>query len=394
MQDNVNPNPNPNPTSNFLWDYLCNASKAGTPIVMYGTGDGADKILAVMERYGLKPACFTASGDFPMKRTFRDYRVLPFDEVQRRFSGFIMLVCFGTHRPDVIRRVYELSERYEVYAPDVPVAGGDLSIFTPDYVSDNSAKLDRVRKLLADEKSREVFDGWLQYRLSGKIDILEQIASPRAEVLSLLKLKDNGKEFFIDVGAFKGDTIEEFLEQTGGKFAKIVAIEPDLKNLTALRRKFYAHGNDVFTSVHAAAWDCDLPVEFAVKTGKSGAGRSPLIERNFPLPKPKVEGGSPLPKARVVEVAGIKLDTLCNGGKDSAPTLIKIDAEGAESKVLQGARSTIAKHRPKLLVSLYHRAEDMYALPLLLHSFCPQYRFYLRKTWCLPGWEFQLCCTL
>lgn len=38
-----------------------------------------------------------------------------------------------------------------------------------------------------------------------------------------------------------------------------------------------------------------------------------------------------------------------------APAFIKIDVEGHESKVIQGARSTIAKHRPVLLVEIEQR---------------------------------------
>jgi hypothetical protein len=41
-------------------------------------------------------------------------------------------------------------------------------------------------------------------------------------------------------------------------------------------------------------------------------------------------------------------------------------------------------------VSLYHRIEDMFELPLLIKSYYTNYKFYLRKTRCLPGWEFEL----
>jgi FkbM family methyltransferase len=352
----------------FLWDYL---KEADRPIIMYGTGDGADKILAVMKRYGLQPACFTKSGNvssFSMNVTFRDYQVMPFEEVERKFGAdFIILLCFGTNKPEILERLYALAEKYELYAPDVPVAGNEDSweIYDPEYIETHYEKIEKVRKLLADEKSHEVFDGWLEYRLSGKIDILDKIATPREEMLSLLKFKEN--EVFIDAGAFKGDTAEEFLNATGGKFTKITAIEPDAKNYMALRRKFYAYGSGIFAPLNAVAWSEDEPVEFTVKSGKAGGVG--------------VKGG------RVKQIQGVKIDTLCD---KEAATYIKIDVEGAEAEVLKGAKSTITKHRPKMLVSLYHRNEDLFELPLMLHSFYPKYKFYLRKTRCLPGWEFEL----
>jgi TfoX/Sxy family transcriptional regulator of competence genes len=75
---------------------------------------------------------------------------------------------------------------------------------------------------------------------------------------------------------------------------------------------------------------------------------------------------------------------------DIPPTFIKIDTEGGEAAVIEGAKNVIMQHRPKMLVSLYHRPEDMFRLPLLIHSYVQGYKFALRKTRCLPGWEFQL----
>jgi len=347
----------------FLWEYLQSAKK---PIVMYGTGDGADKILSVMAHYELKPACFTASGDFGMKPRFRDYEVLTFDETERRFGDFIVLICFGSDKSPVLDRFYEIAQKHEVYAPDMPVVGEPLENFTPDYIEKNRDNLEKVRKMLADDRSKKVFDGWLDYRLSGKIDILESISTPRAETISLLKLKQD--EFFIDAGAFNGDTVEEFITATSGKFTKIIAIEPDIKNYTALRRKFYAYGSGIFKPINAAAWNADQQVEFIEKSGKAGT----------------VGAGSSRPSA---QINGMKIDTICGENK---PTYIKIDVEGAEQQVLQGAKSVITKHKPKMIVSLYHRTEDMHSLPILIHSMNQRYKFYLRKTRCLPGWEFNL----
>jgi FkbM family methyltransferase len=363
----------------FLWEYL---QKSAKPVVMYGTGDGADKILAVMERYGLKPVCFTAGGEFGFK-TFRDYAVMPFAEVERRYPDFTVLICFGSDKPEVLERLYALTERYEVYAPDVPVAAdSEVAVYTPDYIAENRESLDKVRKLFADDKSREVFDGWLEYRLTGRIDVLERISSPREELLSLLKFgaKNGQDEFFIDAGAFNGDTVEEFLRITDRRFAKIIAIEPDIKNYTALRRKFYAYGSGIFQPMNAAAWSADESVRFTAKAGRGG-----VVGANS-----GGAGSGAGGKHRQIEIAGCKIDTICANCEEYKPTYIKIDTEGAEAHVLQGARSVITRHRPKMIVSLYHRNEDMFELPLLVQSYSPRYKLWLRKTRCLPGWEFNL----
>jgi FkbM family methyltransferase len=329
-----------------------------------------------MERYGLKPVCFTASGDFGMKPVFRDYPVMTFEEAERKFTDFVVLVCFGSDKTDVLERINSIADKYETFVPDVPVVG--RGIYTPEYVEENREKLDKVRNLLADEKSREVFEGWLEYRLGGNPAVLDLITTSREDMLSLLKLNDN--EFFIDAGAFKGDTVDEFLSLVNKKFMKIIAIEPDVKNYTLLRRKYYAYPAGTFIPVNAAAWGTNEMVKFTVKSGRGGL----VLDESEESEKFAKTG-----RNRHIDINGVTIDSLCNLDRGDKPTFIKIDVEGAEAQVLKGSKTVIAKSRPKMIVSLYHKCEDMFELPLLIHSFYSRYKFYLRKTRCLPGWEFQ-----
>jgi len=58
---------------NDLWNYLAKSEK---PIAIYGTGNGADKIINVLEERGIRPAAIFASDEFVRSRDFRGYRVL------------------------------------------------------------------------------------------------------------------------------------------------------------------------------------------------------------------------------------------------------------------------------------------------------------------------------
>lgn len=55
--------------------------------------------------------------------------------------------------------------------------------------------------------------------------------------------------------------------------------------------------------------------------------------------------------------------------------LIKLDVEGSEMKVLQGAEQTIKCHHPKMAVSLYHIKEHLVEIPEFLISCNPSYKF-------------------
>ena len=69
---------------------------------------------------------------------------------------------------------------------------------------------------------------------------------------------------------------------------------------------------------------------------------------------------------------------------------IKYDVEGAERNALLGSRETIKNSAPDLLVSVYHRNEDLFDLPLLVQELNSGYKLYLRKFKYVPAWDLNL----
>ena len=57
---------------------------------------------------------------------------------------------------------------------------------------------------------------------------------------------------------------------------------------------------------------------------------------------------------------------------------IKLDVEGSEYQALLGARKTIETYSPRLAVCIYHKPEDVWELPWLIHEMNPAYQFYIR----------------
>ena len=111
-----------------MWQRLAGADK---PIVLYGMGNGADKILEVFARKGIEAADFFASDGFVRGQVFHGKTVLSYAQVCEKYEDFIVIVSFGTRLPEVLETIYRLDSERELYVPDVPVAGGE--IFDLDY---------------------------------------------------------------------------------------------------------------------------------------------------------------------------------------------------------------------------------------------------------------------
>ena len=83
----------------------------------------------------------------------------------------------------------------------------------------------------------------------------------------------------------------------------------------------------------------------------------------------------------------MEVDSVDNLCFDFAPTVIKFDVEGAEKEALLGCEKTIKAYKPRLMVSAYHKSEDLFVLPLLIKELCPEYKIYLRHHPYVPCWE-------
>jgi len=59
--------------------------------------------------------------------------------------------------------------------------------------------------------------------------------------------------------------------------------------------------------------------------------------------------------------------------------LIKIDTEGMEQDILKGAKNTIKKDKPVLIVSIYHSAKDFFEIKPLIESWNLGYKFRIVK---------------
>lgn len=353
-----------------LWDHLRQTDKK---IVLYGMGDGAEKIKAVLDDIGVPTADIMASDEFVRGHSFLGYRVKKLSEIEQLYGDdFLILVSFGSQLPEVMEHIYSIAGKHELYAPNVPVVGGGL--FTLDYAREHREELRKVYDMLADEQSRLVFENVIRYKLSGRTDLLRACETPEEEMYELLKI--GAEETYVDLGAYNGDTIVKFLNETGMHFRKIYAMEPDHKNYIKLKRRLYMIGSGLLEAYNAGAWDCETTMRFSLR-----AGRSSRVGDDDP-----VRAANP---ARFREVSMMSVDHMLQG---DAATFIKYDVEGSEEQAIEGSRQTISAHRPKLSVALYHRNEDMFAIPLKIAGISRKYRLYMRHHPYIPDWDTNLYC--
>jgi hypothetical protein len=84
-----------------------------------------------------------------------------------------------------------------------------------------------------------------------------------------------------------------------------------------------------------------------------------------------------------VQVRGVALDRILAG---RPVTFLKLDIEGAEQDALQGAARLLTGQQPLAAVCVYHGPDDLWRIPLQLHTCMPRSRLFLRQHG-FDGWE-------
>lgn len=345
-----------------LWDKLKHTRKT---VVMYGMGNGADKILAVCEAYGIPVADFFASDGFVRGHSFHGKTVLSYSAVKEKYGAenLIVLLSFASSLPEVMETIRRVASECELYAPDVPVCGETL--FTMDFYNRNRDAIQAARKLLCDEESLRIYDGVLAYKLSGDISYLSGAESNKNEVYRLLGAEQIRRS--ADLGAYNGDTVRELMAYAPS-LERVIAFEPDRRSYRKLREFCETLTTPTVQTLQAAAWSEKTTLVF----GDEGNRNSGLYA-----------------KGKTAEVVAMSLDEVLSG---ESVDYIKYDVEGAEWEALSGSEQTIRAYRPRLLVSAYHKSEDLFALPLRIHDMCPDYRLYYRRYPYIPAWDLNLIC--
>ena len=332
-----------------VWDKLKNSDK---PIVLYGMGNGADKILRQFELRGIKCSGIFASDEFVRGHSFRGFKVKKYAEIEEEFEDFIIVTAFASERKEVLERIFEMRKKHLVLAPDVPVAG--IELFSRRFVEINDEKFEKAYSLLIDECSKVNFINIINFKISGDIKYLLPFFEKEKIYSELLKLDG---ETIVDLGAYNGDTVEEFVS-ADPNYKKIFAFEPDEKNYKKLVKNT-EQLRDVYT-YNLGAWECEDTAFFSLEASRNSA--------------------------MSVKGKEVKLNSVDNVIKEPI-TLLKMDIEGSEKSAIKGARNTIKSYRPKLYICAYHRSEDLFALPLEINKICSDYRFYFVHHPYIPAWE-------
>jgi len=225
-------------------------------------------------------------------------------------------------------------------------------------IKDNLLKLTDI---LEDERSKEIMftliKNWFDFDVdaAGYEDIFTNDQYYPADIIQL-----SARESFVDVGAYNGDTLLDFIKKTKDQFDSIFAFELDIKNFKEMETVVDKLAAPVKNNIKLYNFGLlDEEKEVYYETGGSG------MQSTF---------------INVINAASAcgKTVRLNDRLKNKKVTFIKMDIEGSELKALSGAEEIIKKQKPKLAICVYHKPEHLWEVPLYIKKIVPEYKIFIR----------------
>jgi FkbM family methyltransferase len=332
--------------------------------VLFGAGNLGRKALKMLRGIGKEPVAFIDNNPALWGTQHEGVKICSPGQYAQQFDsaqvGVITTIWCGEATDTMADRIGPLRQsgfrdiayfgHLAWHFPDVFLPHYSLDL--PSKVLDEVERIERAFSLLADDESRKLFVDHVEWRLTLDYDLLPP---PAPDMIYFNKkfVNTSAHEVLYDVGAYIGDSVEDFLKtDRGPAFAQIHAFEPAANNFVKLKQYCASLGalsGKVFP--HHMALGNEVG-SIQVEASHGPASRVGLGQES---------------------VAVTTIDLFAE--EFAAPTFIKIDIEGFEPQCLEGAQRCITRDAPVVAVCAYHVQSHLWDLLLQLHEYNPDYTY-------------------
>jgi FkbM family methyltransferase len=332
-------------------------------VVVFGGGGLGRRAIERFQELGIQPLALCDNNELLWGTAVQGISVLSVQQAAAQFgsNALFLVAVWNPHHWYVETEQQLKSAGAKFITSYAPLFWRFPENFLPVYLlNDLPSKVYEAREavleaenLWADDDSLQIYRANIHWRALGNPGHLPSRPSENTYFpADLFNLSPN--ECILDCGAYDGDTLKLVLQRYGSEFAAIYSIEGDAVAFEKLRAYAATLPPGIQGKIH--------PIHCAV------GGTRTVVRFTS-------DGTTGLKRNEDIDVQCYPLDDISIA---QPVTLIKMDIEGAEYDALFGARNMIARDNPLLAICVYHTQEDIWRIPLLIHSMLPEHSLFLR----------------
>lgn len=327
------------------------------PLVMWGAGSMAYSVKKYLNRNGIKLVAVlvdNASGN----ETFDNVPIVSMSVLKQKYekvniimghSQYDLGMKLKENNPNVKNIFYLSSVCYSQYDP-----------ISYDFVVKHAGDYTQSYNLLADQLSKRCMISYLNARVNENPEYIFDCCTEKNSYFKNVAFTIDSNETYLDIGAYTGDTIEEFIKENDGKYSRIVAVEPEKESFKSLNKyvtKNKLHDVDLY---QVGCWNKEDRLYLTADEESSSVTKN--ISKDY------------------IDV--VRIDDLVS---DIPFTLLKINYLQGVLETLQGASRTITRYKPKIIITVGFDEYGLINIPQFIKQLNLGYKVFLRYNAAMPA---------
>lgn len=335
-------------------------------VILYGAGGNCELAIYTCDSMRIPITCICDSnakeGDRYNYKNRKFYDVITVEHLFAEYSEAFIIITPWQYDMEIRKSLYNKGyERKRIFSLTSPFRMS-AEIFREKYMEGYRW----AYNLFLDERSKERVLDMIRSRLLGSPCYGDALYTDGylSFPFSDEQLRDG--EVYVDGGCYIGDSAVEFIlkmHEAKKSYKAIYSFEPETQIYEKAKDNLGQYEN--VKLIQKGLWNQEMVLYL-----KYNPTDADLIA-NYLVSEPDTE---------TLEVPVTSLDTFFYElPEDTWPTLIKFDIEGSENEALKGAKRIIEVKKPRLMISAYHKPEDIYELAQTIMDIRKDYQFQLWK---------------
>ncbi|MBQ6231202.1 MAG: FkbM family methyltransferase [Eubacterium sp.] len=343
---------------NYIMGFVNKYSNDKKSVILFGVGASVDLYIKILDKYQIPIECIVDNNS-NLYNTSLEGIIIKSPDTLAQYDEAYVIVSAPSHIKAITSQILGINNKIEViqFDPSLEMIQGVSSTDRNKFIKDNIKEYVKLYDLLSDDRSKYTLEKVVEGAITNSIFCYNDIFNASQYFPDIIMDNLSENEVFVDIGAFTGDSTEEFIKVTNNRFDKVIGFEPKKENIELA----LAGINDPRVSFYP--YGVGEKSETLYLYGNEGTDDFAFITDE------KEENAT--------EIEIVSLDEFIS----ERISYIKMDIEGMEISALKGAEKLIRKYHPKLAISVYHKIDDLVTIPKYIMSLNADYKLYLRHYW-------------
>lgn len=344
-------------------------------IICWGAGSKGKQTVQLLADKGIYPVAFCDNNPRLVGEYINGIPIYNYEVIREKYKKYCICITATLGNAVEISKMLKLQgETNEISFMANPFKAENKFLDTSEVIS-NSKEYEESYRALEDEKSREIFINFLNWKITGN----QYLTYGETETdwfgfFDREIIPKRNDYCYLDVGAYTGDTIVRFLALENGKYNRIIAFEPDDNNFDRLNSLIENGRIERIMCLKQGLWSENGELVFYMRNGEETYESSNFFRAVDVTLSNSLNGGG---KAETVAVR--TLDSYLDEIVDEEHILLKIDTLASEGEIIKGGLELIRKKKPVIIMEYGTHSEHISDMIPLMKGLRNDYKFFLRQ---------------